>query len=297
MRKFLEQWEIFWFGATYDSRVLALLRIALCLILLKHVTGINGVESPFWRGPEAEYFGRGFYSSYASWLVPPSYEVFVWVGRLCVMFTLLALIGFWARASLFLAAILCAYQFSLNRFFYTNNLCALWWGVLLCSFMPCNKRFSLDSWLVRRRGEPQPKVVRSWAARLLQVLVCLIYVGSATSKLTPAWLSGNLVEMFYGYGKMSLPPWLGFMVHIPMAWQARGAVMMEYFLATALWVPKWRWVVLPLGLGFHIFMDATMSISAFSWQTAAFYLVFLTKKVRNLGGNTGAGDEGPARGK
>ena len=278
-----KRWNDFWFGALYSPVTLALLRIALCLILLSHVTGSAGPGSPFWRGPEASYFANGFYSPYVQWLLPPPYVVFIWVSRLCVVFTAMALFGVWTSLSLFMAAGLACYQFFLSRFFYTNNLYSLMLGVFLCGFMPCGKALSVDAWMDRRRGQQPPEVVVSWAARLLQVLVSLIYLGSATSKLTPAWLSGDLVETFYTYGGMSATGWLGFIERIPFAWQARAAVATEYCLAVGLWVPRWRWLVLTIGIGFHIFMDVTMSISAFSWQMSAFYLVFLPRFERATG--------------
>lgn len=271
-----QRWNRFWFEADYSAWTLAAVRIALCALLLSDITS-TGMVAKFTGDVPGRYFANGFYASYAPWLSPPPYPVFVWVSRVLVVCAVLGLVGLWTRASLLLAVGLFSYLFALNRFFYLNHYYFLMLAVLCTAFMPCAERLSVDAWRARR---PAPDTVRSWAARLLQVQLSIVYLSSAASKTTAAWCSGELLQLFHDVGRIKLPGVMSLAASVPLAWQACGALAVEYALAFALWPRRTRVPALILGVGFHLYMNATMSIGSFSWQVLAIYLLFLDPLIR-----------------
>jgi hypothetical protein len=120
--------------------------------------------------------------------------------------------------------------------------------------------------------------VTAWAARLLQVTVSLIYLGSAASKTNPVWWSGELLRIYAEAESVVPLAWLGGLNDAPFAWQARAALAVEYFLAVGLWWPATRVAAAAIGVLFHVYMDATMSIASFSWQMLLMYPLFLAAR-------------------
>ena len=280
MTEMARKWNQFW-CASYPTKGLAIFRILLCLLLLKHLyhTEMVGLI----RMDEAEdYFAAGFYSPYFSWLLPPSYEVFIWIGRACFLFASFALIGFLTQISLFAAGVVFLYLFLLNKFFYYNHLYSLILAVFLASLAPVGRAFSVDAVFARLRGKPRQNVSVSWSLRMMQVIVSVIYLGSAISKTNIPWLSGDAMKTFYEFGHTLskdgayVPPeWLGFLTSIPFSAQALGSLAVEYFLAFGLWIRNLRPWALVLGILFHLYIQITMEVSTFSWQMIVYYLLFL----------------------
>ena len=145
----------------------------------------NDIVSSFMSGNPARYFGNGFYAPYFSFLPAPPHWIFVTTARMLFFFSFLSLIGLFTSVSLRCAVGCFFYLFFLNKFFYLNHFYSLGLALFLCSFMPCAEIWSCDAWMKIKKGQPPPKYVISWAARLMQVMVSVIYIGSATSKVYP----------------------------------------------------------------------------------------------------------------
>ena len=261
-----ERWNAFWF-ASYPAWLLSLFRIALSGLFFLELSSDNMVT---------RYFAHGFYAPYVSWLAPPSYPVYLVLTRLLFFFLFMAMIGLFTRASLFLALSIFYYLFFLNKFFYLNHFYSYSLAIFLCAFMPCAEVGSCDALMKRLRGGGKlPRAVISWAARLMQVTVSIIYLGSATSKLNPAWIAGDALKIFYEVGTVQSGGVFGLAAAIPFAWQARAAIATEYFLAFGLWGKKTRFFAVVIGVLFHIFLNYSMKIGQFSFQVFVFYLLFL----------------------
>ena len=115
----------------------------------------------------------------------------------------------------------------------------------------------------------------------MQVMVSIIYVGSATSKLYPEWLSGESLKMLYEYRAIDPPKIFALIAAIPFRWQAWLTLFMEYSLALGLWLPRLILPVFAGGFFFHIYMNSAMGIGQFSFQIFVYYLLFLPcKKTR-----------------
>lgn len=272
MRRIAALWDTFWFEASFSARILAFLRITFSLIVLYHMRTHPLVTAPFFGGTESSYFADGFYSPYFNFLAPPPYAVFLFLSQCLHVALLLALAGFLTSISLLVSAGISLYLFMLNKIHYHNHFYSTILVLFLLGFSPCAKVWSIDA---RLKGGQAPSRVHSWAVRLLQVTVSLMYLASAASKTIPSWLSGKNLEMLSEYGVTYYRGAFAILKIVPFMWQAIAVVGVEYFLAVGLWCPKLRRWAIVTGILFHICLGATMSIGTFSWQMAALYLVFL----------------------
>ena len=277
---FEKRWNNFWF-APFSPKILALFRIGLCTIVFSEVSR-NPLVSSFLSGNEARYFANRFYSSYVSFLPPPPYWLFLAAARLLFVFAFAGLIGLFTRESLLVTAALFFYLFFLNKFFYLNHFYSLGQALFLCALMPCAEVWSVDAWRKRGRAGRPPETVLSWAARLMQVMVSIIYIGSATSKLYPEWLSGESLKMLYEYRAINPPKIFALIASLPFRWQAWLTIVTEYFLALGLWLPPILLPVLAGGLLFHIYMNSAMGIGQFSFQMFVYYLLFFPYKKKEV---------------
>jgi hypothetical protein len=137
-------WNRFWFAA-YPARLLAVLRVGVCLLVVYKIGASAMVSTGFAGGSDAAYFAHDFYSPYVSWLTPPPYAVFVWLSRLFFLLTFLALVGLATQPSLLALSGLFFYLFLLNRFFYANHVYFLGLSLLLFGLMPCGAAWSCDA--------------------------------------------------------------------------------------------------------------------------------------------------------
>ena len=276
-----ERWNAFWF-VPFSTRLLAFFRIVLCLLILLEVAR-SGMMASFLSGNESRYFANGFYAPYFSFLRPPSYPVYLVLTRIFIFCAFTAMIGFFTRASFFLTAGVFFYLFFLNKFFFQNHFYSLGLVLFLSTFMPCAETWSCDARLKQfKNGGNPPDFVISWAARLVQVTVSIMYLASATSKLTPAWISGGVFKIFYENGVLDPGKAFALIGRIPYAWQAVLALATEYFLAFGLWWRKTRFLAFVVGIFFHTFLNFSMEIGQFSFQIFAYYLLFLNPLPRNM---------------
>ena len=287
MKSFLQRADKFWFPE-YSATGLAFFRVLLGFLFVNHLVKAEMVGL-IHMDPAQDYFATGFYSPYFEWLKPPSYEVFILLGRACLVFAGTALVGFLTPFSLFAASGIFLYLFLLNRFFYYNHLYLLIIAGFLGAFMPLGKTLSVDSALLRLRGKRPEAAVTSWAARLMQMTLSLIYLASAASKTNRAWLSGDLMKTFFEFGgsssmdgRFTATPPLKAVSHVPFSFQAALSLAAEYFIAFGLWNRKTRPLALLVGVLFHLAILYTMDVSTFSWQMLACYLFFLCEKDSSI---------------
>jgi hypothetical protein len=146
----------------------------------------------------------------------------------------------------------------------------------LVALMPSGRSLSVDRHRATCEGRPlPPERGPLWAQRLLAAQVSLLYLYAALGKTQPAFLRGDRLEQIYAhvYAGSDYPAWPGF--HALVAALAIGTVAIEYALAVGLWVPRWRRVLLPLGVAFHLALYYAVPVSTFSATMCLLYLAFL----------------------
>lgn len=161
-----------------------------------------------------------------------------------------------------------------------HHIWALFSNVCLLALTPCGESFSVDRWRANRAAfaanrAPTPEVGDLWATRLIALQVTAIYAYAVVDKLSPAFLSGERLQMIglYFYGGSVAPSWPLW----PLGTQAAAwaVVVVEAILAVGLWVPRLRAPTIALGLALHAVIYTTLPVATFTVTMWALYLAFL----------------------
>jgi hypothetical protein len=158
--------------------------------------------------------------------------------------------------------------------------------LLLLCFSECGSIWSVDSWLARCRAKSsgqldelnQPRAFPVWPRRLMQIVICFTYLGTAVTKLqTPLYFSGVQLQtwMITTYHSPRLlgpllvmyPTVVIFFSYVAFAWEAT-------FFALC-WRSKARPVVLGIGVIFHITTCLILGLIIFPMIVLSSYLAFL----------------------
>jgi len=282
MSAFGAAWRRF-FGEERDALVLGLLRLALSALLF--FNGLRLVLELMRDGYFADYFHVPLIPE--QWLPDRSgYQLLLFVQALAA---LLAFVGIWPRESLLAASGLGLYFLLCDRLQYHNNRYALLLLGSLLAFTPCDRSFLL----AYGRGHTLPleqRIAPTYARRLFQIQVTLVYLGSTGGKLLDAdWRSGQV--LFHRFAEapgiaashgFPLPAWV--LVILTSTWfaslAAKAAIASELFIALGIWFSRTRRLALWLGVIFHVSIELGANVELFSWLMVASYLAFVVPEVR-----------------
>jgi hypothetical protein len=240
------------FHAEGSSRPAALVRIGLALIAWSRLAG--GMMPMQSSSPDRLLLGAWFYLS-----------------------SLALFVGFRSQLAAFLLGtqiltLRIHYGFVEKMEGYTHHhIHALGLAIFLLAFAPCGKSYSLDRWLALRRGEHPPERGNVLGMHLIVVLLSSIYLWGTYSKATPAFLHGDrMVQILQSvvFGSDRLPAAAVWAMHL-LAW---GTLLLEPFLAIALWVPRLRLPAVLLGITFHLGIYYLLPVTIFTATTILLYL-------------------------
>lgn len=168
---------------------------------------------------------------------------------------------------------LSAYLLLLDQQLYSNHFYLFFLIVLLLTVADSGAALSLDS---LRKG--MREIVPGWPVLLLMIQVSLVYGFSALAKLTPQYLSGDVLSQ-----TLKQQGWFTF----PLAWRAPGvlstlavaAIVLELFIAFGLWNKRLRWFAVAAGVALHAFILTTLdssrlSLGVFALEMFALYPLF-----------------------
>ena len=298
MRKIVDTWNRFWFE-NCSTQSLCLFRVFLGAVFCAKMMGPTNLQRigqfsmtfPRYRFKHAsDYFMDGFHMPVPGmdWLPVPSLE---WYQRLEVMLMFAAVmfaVGFFTRASGLFIAFVYLYFFLLSQFNYRHHIQVLVTVFLVLAFSRCADHYSIDAYL---RGPTHPRPNRPiLPVRLLQVMVSILYFFSTSMKLNDGWFTGKLMYAYYQQGSLDgdLVEWTNhWLASSPWAaqhvefWQgvafglAWFTILVEGLLVLGLWFRRTRPWAIWLGFVLHLGIDMTMSVSSFSMQMWALYVLFI----------------------
>lgn len=235
----------------------------------------------------------------------PNGSVFAWLPRtdatahvchgLMMLQALLLLLGVWSRFQAVCLFVWLASFHQRNTMILDaeDGLLRVIGFTVLC--MPLGHTLGFDAW---RRGTlfsvtPRPL----WGLRLLQLEACLVFAGSALSKLQSAdWLDGT--AMYYVsrlddlFGRFPTPSfvwrsaaWMKF-----LGW---GVIAVEAAVPVFIWFKETRWLALAAAVLLHLGIDYAMNLFAFHWIMLVAWSSFVSgedwrRLGRLLGGRRGA---------
>ncbi|MGD1024719.1 MAG: HTTM domain-containing protein [Candidatus Sulfotelmatobacter sp.] len=146
-------------------------------------------------------------------------------------------------------------------------------------FAPAGAAFSVDRLIRiwRRKEGPQVRPRSPWAQRMIQIQLALLYFASFCWKLKgPAWLQGT--ALFYidhldALKRFPVPAWLLHPTALKMgSW---SAMALEFSLGVLIWVKDLRYILLALGLLFHLSLEYSLNIPMFQWDILSAYILFV----------------------
>jgi len=256
---------------------MAVLRIVLPLILLLLII-------PRWS------HSREFYSSdgavaplahdygYMNFTPEPTGTMAVALMTILLFCLITASLGWCTRLSLAVCTVLYAYLNLLDTLSSMTKYSVIATHLLLLlAVSDCGSLWSIDAWRRRQRGIP-PRKSAVWPRRLVQVLVGVIYFGSAFTKMhspgffnsdslrTWMWTNVNNTNTLGEYLAL-YPVALIIMAHISSIWET-----LFLFLCWRSWS---RNIMIVMGIGFHLATVPMLGLIIFPMIMIASYLSFL----------------------
>jgi hypothetical protein len=159
---------------------------------------------------------------------------------------------------------------------HTWILCA---GTALLCLTPCGGSFSWDRMQAvrraRERGEaPPPERGPVWGLTLIALQVSAVYAWSAYDKCTWSFLSGAELERILVYVYTGFRPEQAWVVPL-LAVAAWITVIVEWVLPFGLFVRRWQWVLVPVGIALHAMFYVLLPVGTFSLTMLWLYLAYL----------------------
>ncbi len=276
-------WDKFWFEPR-STLSLCLFRIVFGLILLerelllipdwlnwygaKGVFSLNSAQN-FWGSPCINLF-----------LFIPQTDAAIYAYLVVTIVVLVCFtLGFFTRASSIATFLLLVSLDHRNNFLLNGGddfiRCCTFWMM----FAPAGELLSLDRFLKQKRGvklEADPKC-SIWPLRLLQLQLIAVYNQAFWTKaVSRDWLDGTPVYYVLhmrDYLRFPLP------LNIDNIWVSRllswGTLVVEFALASLLWIKEFRYYILAAGVLFHLGLEYTMNLPVFEQVMMASYVLFV----------------------
>jgi len=115
---------------------------------------------------------------------------------------------------------------------------------------------------------------------MIQLQLALMYLVAFLLKIRGApWLQGT--ALFYVYHldelrRFPLPGWFYYPIVLKIgSW---FALLLEFSLGVLIWVKEFRYVLMALGLMFHLFLEYSLNIPLFQWDILSAYVLFIDPK-------------------
>jgi len=282
----LEAWHRFWFEPA-DPLMLGIIRLlggwmlfynlAVWTLDLEAFFGDNGLQ-PL-QAVKALYVNRPIFSF---WLWTG--DRYLWPMHIaCLVISAMFCLGFATRVTSilsFLITISYSQRVPIANFGFDQILGML---CLYLSVGPSGAAVSVDSlirrWWLGRKGlvdAPRKFASARVAMRLIQLHLCAIYFWAGFAKLKgPSWWTGEALWRVIAneeYQTMDLTwmawvPWLPFLIaHVTIVW--------EVFFIVLVWNPRFRPLMLFMGVLMHVGIGAFLGMWTFGLIMAFAYLAF-----------------------
>ena len=149
----------------------------------------------------------------------------------------------------------------------------------LITFICCFSPAPAAIWTLESTGLPNGCItVEAWPARLIQILVCSVYLRTVCWKLRGSlWKNGTAA--WYplwadAWVRLRPPRWM--LVPLTISIATRCTILLELALAFGLWISDVRLPLLLAGIAMHLVFDLILNLQLFSWVMITCLLLFLT---------------------
>jgi hypothetical protein len=150
---------------------------------------------------------------------------------------------------------------------------------LFLIFAPAGAALSLDRLIRIWRGK-EASYIRShspWAQRMIQIQLSLMYLTAFLVKIRgTTWLQGTALLYVYHldeFRHFPLPSYCFYPAVLRFGdWLT---LALEFSLGALIWVKDLRYILLGLGLLFHLWLEYSLNIPLFQWDILSGYILFL----------------------
>ena len=288
LRSLFEAWNAFFF-APQSPIPIALFRIVYGLLVIATLTLLRP-DWLTWYGPHAWVSLSTMHALEPGtrlnlFAVIPQTDA--WINALFWIFlgsAILLTIGFLTRLNSLLIFLCLASIHQRNVYILHGGDTFLRVAGFFLIFAPAGAALSLDRLtidrLIRiRRGKEEASIQpRSpWAQRMIQFELALMYFATFCVKLKGApWLQGT--AMYYilhldEFKRFPIPAW--FLHPLMLKLESWSALVLEFSLGVLIWVKELRYIVLTLGLLFHLSLEYSLNIPLFQWDILSAYILFI----------------------
>jgi hypothetical protein len=147
-------------------------------------------------------------------------------------------------------------------------------------FAPAGAALSVDRLVRLRRGRESPtelRLCRPWAQRMIQLELAFMYLISFWWKLKGgAWLDGTALYYVFHLDEFQRFPVPQFLLHPAIlrvgSWLA---LAVEFALGTLIWIKKFRYPLLVIGVLFHLSLEYALNVPLFQWDVLSAYILFV----------------------
>jgi predicted DCC family thiol-disulfide oxidoreductase YuxK len=266
------------FSDLFDGRV-ETRPVAWVRLLVGSACIIRGFET--WRILDNVFAPENLRLPYVSWAVAPPREfvplyIAAWVAAAAAF-----AVGWRTRIAGAVLSGLMGYALVIDQQTYSNHLYLLSLIVFLLTLADSGRALSIDA-----RGQDAPSIP-VWPVTLLKLQVSIVYVFAALSKINVVYLSGVVIYL-------NLQPSLKTLVAghaatpVLMMLVAVFSVLVELWLAVALWRRKWRSAAVVVGIAFHVGLivlltwDQAVQLIVFTIAMGSLYVLFFEHAPHRL---------------
>ncbi len=210
---------------------------------------------------------------------------FVLLGLAFFGLTSMMLVGFKAQAACTgVALTLMTMHFYMGKVhgypgWSSHHIYILVVSVCLLALSPCGRSFSWDRYRAlaqaRDARDIPPEHGDLWPQRLIALQLAALYFWAAVDKTNWSFLSGQRLEeaFIWSFTGRALEPLIS--LGAILAVLSIIVVVVEYFLAFAIFVRRWQAFVLPLGLALHAAFYVLLPVNTYSATVMVLYLALL----------------------
>jgi hypothetical protein len=152
--------------------------------------------------------------------------------------------------------------------------------LLLLVFSRCGAAWSVDAIAGRKCNDACP-LSSVCPRRLIQILICSIYLGAVVTKIkSPTFANGDLLTFSllddrWGGGRFGM--WLTTVRHVPllMSW---GTLAFELSFPVLVWIPRWRLPLVAVAFVVHATLGWLLSLGIFTPLMFVALLAFLEER-------------------
>lgn len=147
-------------------------------------------------------------------------------------------------------------------------------------FAPTGAALSIDRLLRIRRGKEPAAELRPrlpWAQRMIQLELAFLYLVSFWWKMKGgAWTEGSALYFIFHLDEFQRFPIPQFLLRPAIlrigSW---AALALEFLLGTAIWIKKFRYPLLIIGVLFHLSLEYAINVPMFQWDVLSAYVLFI----------------------